>query len=394
MFSTIDQQVRGQGSIVPSGQAKVIQHLEGGIVTSIMVEEGQSVEADQPLFRISNQQAESDSRELQLQEAAIKLQIRRLEAERDGKQNLDFTGLTDDAPPGAIENETQLFEAHKQNYQDNLEILKDQINQKKLKLEDLSTQLDNLSNELKVVTEQLAINERLRDAGAISETRYLQSKSAKQDVTTRAGIIEKSIPVTKAELNEAINRTKELEEKHQGEVLDDLRKAQLTLGQTQERIKTPDDKVRRTTVTSPIRGVVNKLYITTVNGVVKPGDKLVEIVPLDDKLIVEAKVSTKDRGLIWQGLPALVKISAYDFALYGGVRGRITEISPDTLVDEHGVPYYRVRVSLDKNMINKKMPLFPGMTADVDILSGKITIMQYLLRPIWEIQQNALREAM
>ena len=116
--------------------------------------------------------------------------------------------------------------------------------------------------------------------------------------------------------------------------------------------------------------------------------------PLDDALIVEARVPTKDRGLIWQGLSALVKISAYDYALYGGLKGRVTEISPDTLVDEHGNPYYRVRVSLESNKIGKNLPLFPGMTADVNILSGKITIMQYLLRPVWSIKENALREAM
>jgi HlyD family type I secretion membrane fusion protein len=185
-----------------------------------------------------------------------------------------------------------------------------------------------------------------------------------------------------------------LQQKHQGEILDDLRKAELSLSQIDERIKTPEDKIRRTTVTSPIRGIINKLYITTVNGVVKPGDKLVEIVPMDDKLIIEAHISTKDRGLIWQGLPALVKISAYDYALYGGIKGKLIEISPDTLIDERGTPYYRVRVSLEKNSIADNMPLFPGMTADVDILSGKITIMQYLLRPIWNIKENALREAM
>ena len=393
-FSSIDQQVRGQGSIVPSGQAKLIQHLEGGIVTNILVEEGQQVEADQPLFRISNQQAESDSRELQLQAASIKLQIRRLESERDGKDVPDFKGLEENAPPGTVDNEMQLFRARTQNFKDSLNILQDQGHQKELKLEDMETQLGNLSSELKVANDQLAINERLREVGAISETRYLQSKSAKQSVTTRVGAVEKSIPVTKAEMNEVLNRTKELQQKHQSEILDDLRKASLALGQIEERTKTPDDKIRRTTVTSPIRGIVNKLYITTVNGVVKPGDRLVEIVPVDDKLIIEARVSTKDRGLIWQGLPALVKISAYDYAIYGGIKGKVIEISPDTLVDEHGAPFYRVRVSLDKNKIADNMPLFPGMTADVNILSGKTTIMQYLLRPIWSIKENALREAM
>jgi membrane fusion protein, adhesin transport system len=393
-LSSIDQQVRGQGSIVPSGQAKVIQHLEGGIVTSILVEEGQQVDTGQPMFRISNQQAESDSRELQLQAASIRLQIRRLEAERDGNDAPDFKGLTENAPAGTVENEQQIFRAHTQNFRDNLNILQDQVHQKELKLEDSQTQLSNLQNELKVANDQLAINERLREAGAISETRYLQSKSAKQDVTTRVGVVEKSMPVTRAEMNEATNRIKELGQKHRGEILDDLRKAQLALGQIDERMKTPDDKIRRTTVTSPIRGIVNKLFITTVNGVVKPGDRLVEIVPLDDKLIIEARVPTKDRGLIWNGLPTLVKISAYDYALYGGIKGKVIEISPDTLIDEHGAPYYRVRVSLEKNKIADNLPLFPGMTADVNILSGKITILQYLLRPIWNVKENALREAM
>lgn len=393
-LSSIDQQVRGQGSIVPSGQAKVIQHLEGGIVTSILVEEGQQVEVGQSLFRISNQQAESDSRELQLQAASIRLQIRRLEAERDGNEAPNFTGLIENAPAGTVENEQQIFRAHTQNFRDNLNILQDQVHQKELKLEDLQTQLNNLQNELKVANDQLAINERLREAGAISETRYLQSKSAKQDVTTRVGVVEKSMPVTRAEMNEALNRIKELSQKHRGEILDDLRKAQLALGQIDERMKTPDDKIRRTTVTSPIRGIVNKLFITTVNGVVKPGDRLVEIVPLDDKLIIEARIPTKDRGLIWNGLPTLVKISAYDYAIYGGIRGNVIEISPDTLIDEHGAPYYRVRVSLEKNKIADNLPLFPGMTADVNILSGKITILQYLLRPIWNVKENALREAM
>lgn len=392
-FSKIDQQVHGQGSIVPSGQAKVIQHLEGGIVTSIMIEEGQQVEAEQPLFRVSNQQAESDASELSLQVVSTKLQIRRLEAERDGLNSPDFSGLTG-GPSEAIDNELQLFTARTQNYKDNLNILQDQVHQKQLKLEDLQNQFTNLSAELKVATQEYEINERLREAGAISETRYLQSKSMRQDFMTRTGIVEKTIPVTQAELNEVKNRIAELQQKHQSDVLDDLKKANLALAQVEERIKTPDDKIRRTTVLSPIRGIVNKIYITTVGGVVRPGDKLVEIVPLDDKLIVEARITTKDRGLIWQGLPALVKISAYDFSIYGGLKGTVTEISPDTLQDEHGNPYYRVRVSLPKSKIADNMPLFPGMTADVNILSTKVTIMQYLLRPMWKMKENALREAM
>ncbi len=390
----IDQQVRGQGTIVPSGAAKVIQHLEGGIVSKIMVEEGQQVDVDQPLFRVSNQQAESDSRELQFQLLSTQMQIRRLEAERDGLNAPDFSGLQTESLPDALDNEKRLFNARTHSYKDNLSILQDQVHQKQLKLEDLQNQFSNLSAEQRVAADQLAINERLRLAGAISESRYLQSKSAKQELTTRAEIVEKAIPVNRSEMNEIQNRISEVQQKHQSEVLDDLKKANVGLAQLEERIKTPDDKIKRTTVVSPIRGIVNKVYITTTGGVVRPGDRLVEIVPLDDKLIVEAKIPTKDRGLIWQGLHALVKISAYDYSVYGGLEGTVTEVSPDTLSDEKGNPYYRIRISLAKNKIGDGSPLFPGMTADVNILSGKITILQYLLRPMWKIQENALREAM
>lgn len=392
-LSHIEQQVSGYGSIVPSGQVKTVQHLEGGIITSILVAENQTVEAGQPLFNIRNQQAESDTQELQLQLQSVRLQIRRLEAERDDKPAPDFSDLAKDSRPREVENELQLFNARSQNYRDNMSILENQVRQRELKLDDQQNQLTNLQAELRVALEQYQINDRLRAAGAISETRYLQSKSAVQDFKTRAGSIEKSIPVTRVELTEAVNRMNELKQKHQSEVLDDLRKANLSLAQLEERVKTPEDKIRRTVVTSPIRGVINRVYMTTVGGVVKPGDRLVEIIPIDEKLMVEARIPTKDRGLIWEGLPALVKISAYDYALYGGIHGQLTEISPDTLSDERGNPYYRVRIQLSENKLGGKMQLFPGMTADVNILSGRITIMQYLLRPIWKISENALREA-
>ncbi len=392
-FSTIDLQVRGQGSIVPSGQAKVIQHLEGGVVSNIMVAEGQQVESGQPLFQISNQQAESDSNELRLQSVAQSLQIVRLQAELADKAAPDFGSLAEQATSAALENERQLFQSRMRDYHSGLNVLEEQANQKQFKLDDLKTQYDNITQELHVARDQHAINEKLRQAGAISETRYLQSKSAMQETTTRLGQVEKSMPVVQAELAEVRRRINEAQEKHRSDVLEDLKKAQLALSQLQERSKTPADKIRRTTVTSPIRGVVNRLYINTLGGVVKPGDKLAEIIPLDDKLIVEGRVPTKDRGLIWNGLPALVKISAYDYAIYGGIDGKLVDISADTLADERGVPYYRVRVALARNNMGEHMPLFPGMTAEVNILSGKTSIWNALMRPLWRMRENALREA-
>ncbi len=391
--SRIDQQVRGEGSIVPSGQAKIIQHLEGGIVTRIFVTEGQQVEEGQPLFQISDTQAESDASELHVQEVATRLQLRRLQAELDEKPDVDFSGLPADTPQANIESERQLFQSRMHDFGEGVNVLQSQILQKQLKLDELKNQHDNLASELRVARDQYDINEKLVGDGAISQTKYLQSKSVMQDFITRLGAAEKSIPVTQAELQEVHKRVDELKGKHRSDTIEEIRKANLVLSQLEERSKTPDDKIRRKTVTSPIRGIVNKLYITTVDGVVKPGDRLAEIIPLDEKLIVEARITTKDRGLIWDGLPAMVKISAYDYSLHGGVQGTLTDISADTLEDEHNVPYYRVRIELAKNQIGKNMPLFPGMTADVNILSGKITIWQYLMRPIWKVKDNALKEA-
>jgi HlyD family type I secretion membrane fusion protein len=393
-FSHIDQQVRGGGSIIPSGQAKIIQHLEGGIVKKIFVAEGQQVEAGQPLFLISDTQAEADSSELRIQELSTLLQQRRLQAELDGKAEIDFSNLPADTPQSAIDNERQLFQSHTHNVSESIDVLQSEVLQKQLKLDDLKTQEGNLSAELKVARDQYGINEQLMQAGAISQTKYLQSKSVVQDFVTREGSIEKSIPVIQAELEESRRKIDEMKEKHRSDLIDDMRKADLALSQLRDRSKTPDDKIRRTTVASPSRGIVNKLFINTIDGVVKPGDKLAEIIPLDDKLIVEARIPTKDRGLIWQGLPAMVKLSAYDYSIYGGVPGTLKEISADTLEDEHNQPYYRVRIELLKNDLGKDMPLFPGMTADVNILSGKITIWQYLVRPLWKVRENALREAM
>jgi HlyD family type I secretion membrane fusion protein len=394
---SIEQQVRGLGEIIPSGQNKVIQHLEGGIVQKIEVIEGAEVQAGDPLFQVSNALATAAAGELEAQAAAARLRIARLESELVNAPTPDFSTLAATAPENLIVSEAQLFRARMSGFTESLNILEQQLRQKQLKLEEMKTQAKNLRAEMDVAQKQFDINKKLLAAGAVSESKFLDSKSAVQNFITRIGQVEKSIPVSAAEANEAERRIGELKEKRRGEILDDLNKSKLALKQLQERSTAPADQLKRTTVTSPIRGIVKKIHINTVDGVVKPGDKLAEITPLDDTLIVEARITTRDRGLVWSGLPAIVKISAYDYSIYGGLDGRVTEISPDTLMDEKGAPYYRVRVSLDKetagNMRKFPGPLVPGMTAEVNILSSKITIWQYLMRPVWRISENALREA-
>jgi adhesin transport system membrane fusion protein len=388
----IEQQVSAVGEIIPSGQTTIVQHLEGGIVSRIEVREGQKVETGQPLFLISNTQAQSTLDELRIQTVAARIQTLRLKAEIAGIPP-DFSSLGSDATASMLDNETELYKSRVQNFKESVSVLEEQLHQKTLKIEDLNTQLVNLKSEMQVAQKQYDINQGLYSAGALSETRYLDTKSALRNFVTRIGQIQKSIPVIAAEADEIRRRIGEMREKQKSSLIEELKKVEIALSQLNERGTMPSDQIKRSAVVSPVRGLVNKIHINTIGGVVKPGEKLVEITPIGDELIVEARVSTKDRGLVWNGQPAMIKVSAYDYSMYGGIKGSLKEISPDTLFDERGNPYYRVRVVLSQPDLGSDKPLFPGMTVQVSILSNKITIWQYLMRPVWKVAEKALRDA-
>lgn len=392
-LSEIDQQVRATGRIVPSGAAKLVQHLEGGIVDKILVNEGQRVQKGDPLFQIRNQGASSELEGGRIALQALDIRARRLEAERSGQK--DFTLNAEDRA-GALEeiarNEERLFESRTQAFEEKLGVYKERENQKTLKLEELNGQLENLRAERTIAQDQLNINEKLKRSGAVSESRYLEAKSRVSDFNTRIGSIEKLIPITKAELEEIRNQTAELNERLKTEILDELGKVELDRQKLQEKLKADIDQVQRTALYAPVTGLVNKIHVNTVGGVVAPGAILAEIIPLEDSLIVEARMQTKDRGLVWNGLPASVKITAYDSAVYGTLKGSITEISADSLRDDTGAVFYRVKIALDPESVKGFEPIYPGMSVEANILSGKISVLRAIFKPLLRLQQNALRE--
>ena len=392
-LSEIDQQVRASGRIIPSGQAKLIQHLEGGIVDKILVKEGQRVQQGDPLFQVRNQSASSELEGSRIALQALEIRLKRLQAELDEKE--EFSLETESSGEGLQEiakNEVLLFKSRLQAFKEKVAVFKERENQKSLKLDELKAQLGNLQAERKIAQDQHAINEKLKRSGAISESRYLDSKSRVSDFNTRIGSIEKMIPVTQAELDEVKNQTGELTERLKTEILDEMNKVELDRQKLQEKMKADRDQVDRTALSAPVTGLVNKIYINTLGGVVKPGAVLAEIIPLEDNLIVEARMQTKDRGLVWNGLPASVKISAYDSAVYGTIKGTITEISADSLTDDSGAVFYRVKITLDQDSVKGFEPIYPGMSVEANILSGKTSILRAILKPLLRLQQNALRE--
>lgn len=388
----IEQQVRGTGRVAPAGRARVIQHLEGGIITDIHVQEGQTVEAGAPLFSITNARAVAERNETALDRDALMLRKIRLMAEYEGAPALVFdTALTEKHAEIAA-TEQRIFQSRQDEFSRKIGGYDDRRKQKILKLSELATSLGNLEKEADVATQQLSIKAKLRNSGAISQSQYLEAQSAVRNFNTQIARARAEIPITRAELAEVQSLIEETRKGRKGDVAQELNEVNLNIKRQDERFSASTDLVQRTTITSPVKGIINKIHVNTIGGVLKPGDAIAEVIPLDEKLIVEGRVATRDRGKIWLDLPVTVKVSAYDYSLYGGVKGRISYISADSFTDNKGVEFYQVRAALDSVTLKDGQAVMPGMTVDMNILAGKISVIKAILRPFQNIKDNALAE--
>lgn len=388
--SEIDQFVRGQGRVITPGKNKNIQHLEGGILADILVREGQQVKTGDVLFILSNQSAESDLQETRVQINALTLRLARLDAEKEREETVNFPKEIADTVPSLVINELALFKSRTNQRDDQIQALEEKANQKRLKLVELKTQFEDLSKELGIAQEQFRINQRLLKSGAVSETRYLDSKSKVSNFNTRLSLVRKKIPITEAELAENEANIQEALRKHESEVLDEISNVKVEMQQLDERIKMHFDKVNRTAILSPDDGEIVTIYYNTIGGTIRSGDVIAELAPSDKELIVEARISTSDRGKLWVGLPANIKITAYDYSIYGSLEGRVEAISADSLLDEQGRSYYRVRISLKQQQIREGLPIRAGMQTEVNVLTGKKKVMDIILNPLKRSFDNAL----
>jgi HlyD family type I secretion membrane fusion protein len=222
---------------------------------------------------------------------------------------------------------------------------------------------------------------------------YLETKSQVENFNTQVEKLEKEIPITKSEMTEIIKRTDEVAQNFQAESGEELNKVTVDILTTQERINAAKDQVNRTEIGSPVNGIVSKVNINTVGGVVKSGDRLAEIVPLDETLVVEGRIATSDRGKIWEGLPVVVRVTAYDYTIYGSLDGELTYVSANSFRDQNEQEYYVVRVTLNRQSMKGGKHIYPGMIADVHIIAGEMSVLKSLLKPLWYIRDNALRES-
>ncbi len=393
-WASLEEVTRGAGRVIPSRQVQVIQHLEGGIVSEILVSEGDTVEEGQVLMRIDNVRAASDYREKRARYLGVLAAIARLEAEIEEKA-ITFPPEVLAEAREVAESEVALFNSRQEKLQTDLEILRRQAEQRERELAELESRLAQARESHRLVKEELDLTRRLARQRLVSKTDLLRLERQANDLE---GEIEQTrLAITRVEsaVREAYQRIENAYSKFRSDALRELSNLQSELAGLEQIVLAGEDRVRRTELRSPVRGIVKKIYINTRGGVVAPGERLIEVVPLEDTLLIEANIRPADIAFIRPGQAATVKITAYDYAIYGGLDGRVEHISADTITDDRGESFYLIRVRTDRNYLGTEeepLAIIPGMTAEVDILTGRKTVLDYLLKPVLEARYNALRE--
>jgi membrane fusion protein, adhesin transport system len=391
-LTTLDKVTRGGGRVMPQTRNQIIQHLEGGIVSEILVREGQKVTAGTTLLRVDNSFARAELQQNQLDLKAKNLQMLRLDAETTG--HAAFT-VPDDlavALPQIVSQERSLFRARQDGLKAQISVVDDQYRQKDLELAEIKTRWTSTQRERVLVLQRVESLRRLMRMGAVSNNELLDNERTLQQIEARLAALVHDIPRLESAVQELQSRREEITLRFRADAEKEQRETSVQIAKLMESISAMSDRSRRTEVLAPVAGVVNKLFIDTIGGVVKSGEPLVQLVPADATVVIEARVSPRDRGEIWPGLPAIVKVSAYDFTIHGGLKGKVLDISPDALSDDKGEPYFRVRLEADATGLGPNRPVIPGMTAQVDILSGQHTVLSYLMKPVRNIRAEALRQ--
>ncbi|QJB57140.1 HlyD family type I secretion periplasmic adaptor subunit [Pseudodesulfovibrio sp. zrk46] len=393
-FAVLDEVTRGFGRIIPSQRVQEIQNLEGGILSEIFVNEGQVVKKGDVLCRLRNEQAASFYRDAFAKALEHKAAIARLIAIVEGIDPVFDEELREKAPQ-LVDDQMRIFKAQLRQFDIELELLTDQMEQKKQEVREMRGRRKQLQSSLKVAEKQRNIAKPLVEKQIHSELDYLALEQKVLELRGDVEALALGIPRVEAAVKEAQGRIEQRKAEHRSEALEEINERRQELISIRETMAAGSDRVTRTDVRSPVHGIVKSIYINTLGGVVQPGESIMEVVPLDDTLLVEAEIKPADIAFLHPGQDAMVKITAYDFSIYGGLKGTVEHISADTIEDERGESFYLVKVRTTKNAMEyhgEKLPIIPGMTAQVDVLTGEKSVLDYLLKPILKAKQNALRE--
>jgi len=394
-FAIVDEVTRGSGRVISSQQLQVVQSLEGGIIRAIFAQEGDLVEAGAVLAEIDDTGAAARLGELNQRRLALLAQASRLSAEAEGAATMADLDNFEGELPDAFANELAVFELRQSTLIQELAVLRHQLNQKIQELEELRAGEAKLVATLVPLTREAKLTRDLTTRGIVPEIELLKLERQEIEMRGDLGIIRAAQPRAKIGIEEIRQRITSAMTRYRSTARETLAKTRADLSVIEESLKGAAERVRRSVLRAPVRGVINKFNITTIGAVAQPGQLIAEIVPLDDTLLIEAKIRPQDVAFITVDQEAQIKLTAYDYRKYGSLDGRVTRISADTITEPDGETYYRVILKTDASRLvkdNKNLPIIPGMVATVDILTGNKSVLDYLLNPIARVRYEALRE--
>ncbi len=390
----IDEVTRGEGKVVPSSRLQVAQNLEGGIVNEILVAEGQLVEKGDVLMKIDDTRFSSSFRETQLKYWELMARVARLEAESEGKPLVLPEKLLFEQPILAAD-EQELYASRQRRLESTISVLQQQAEQRQQELVERNAKQQQLQRSYELSNQELMMSEPLVAEGVMSEVEILRLKRTVNELRGEMDANRLAIPRIQSALDEVRRKIAEERIRFQTEAARELSEVKAEFKRTQESTSALKDRVTRTEVRSPVKGTIKRILINTVGGVIQPGEDLVEIVPVEDNLLIEAHIRPADIAFLRPGQDAMVKFTAYDFSIYGGLPARLERISADTITNDKDESFYLIYLRTTKNQIESSkgnLEIIPGMTVTVDILTGKKTVMDYLLKPILKAKNEALRE--
>ncbi|RWI08650.1 HlyD family type I secretion periplasmic adaptor subunit [Mesorhizobium sp.] len=397
-FAEVDEIARGDGKVIPASKTQIIQASEAGVVQEIAVKIGQVVRKNDLIIRLDNTLNTSSLGEQQAKSRALEVRIARLKYEQSGNLAGPFPCPADiqSVAPQICDNEQKLLIARRENFDNKLSVLKSRLDQREKELDEAVANSERLTRNLAVSDEEAKLVGSMVKKGLMARTEQIRVEREQTELNGQLNLAGETVKKIRSTITEAQLQVEELGLQLQQEALDELTQALAELSVVDETIRGATDKVARTDIRSPVDGIVNTLELNTVGAFVQPGSVVAGIVPTSETLLVEARVSPRDVAFIRPDQEALIKVTAYDFSIFGGIEGKVSNITADSLVDEKtGEPFYQVRVATDKSTLErdgKAYSIIPGMICSVDIKTGRKTILSYLLKPINKARQEAMSE--
>ncbi|MFS8180214.1 HlyD family type I secretion periplasmic adaptor subunit [Pseudovibrio denitrificans] len=394
-FAHVEEVTRGDGRVIPSRQMQIVQAPERGIVSEVLFYEGEIVEQGAVLVKLDNTGFASQLGELQQKKYALQARLARLMAEaRQANLQLDLSNTPSDIA-AFLQRELEVYKARKDQLNAEVAVLRSQFSQKEQDLKQLEAEAQMLGSNLTIIARELEINQQLYKRGVLPEIEFLRLKRQYTTMHGEQQMLEASLASARSAKQEAMQRVISAQTAFASKAQSDLVATKAELAVIEERLRGAEDRVHRSALVAPVRGVINKLNVSTIGAVVQAGEPLVEIVPLEDTLLIAAQIQPQHVAFLHPGQDVSVKVTAYDYSIYGGLEGVLERISPDTSEDERGQAFFKVIVRTRQNHLGSEenpLPITPGMTASIDILTGEKSVLSYIAKPLIKVKAEAFRE--